>query len=253
MLPFRHRYIGRFLYFFIDNLKKLSHPFNMCYPTTDQKLKQLIYFFPLKYSKLSKVFPISTLYIHIIITILLAIFFSCNRDQTYVERGVEKEKQGNIAEALHSYNQAFKINPDNKVANERIGFLLSESQFSIIPAIYHLENARSQDPISTQIPLKLIDLTLFVSDFPKAKRIQKEISSQIPKEMNELLSLVTVCLEINIPKEKAKTIEILSQYPLPEDTHWIYRSLALCYETGGDSLKAEEIASKFKKQDSKPQ
>ncbi len=253
MLPFRHRYKGYFLYFFIDNLKKLSHPFNMCYPTTDQKLKQLLYFLPLKYSQFSKVFPISTLYIHIIITILLAIFFSCNRDQTYIERGFEKEKQGNIAEALHSYNQAFKINPDNKVANERIGFLLSESQFSIIPAIYHLENARSQDPKSTQIPLKLIDLTLFISDFSKAKRIQKEISNQLPNEMNELLTLVTGCLETNQPKDKAKIIEILSQFPLSEDTHWIYRSLALCYETGGDSLKAEEIASKYKKQESNSQ
>jgi tetratricopeptide (TPR) repeat protein len=225
----------------------------MRYPTTEHKLKQLICFIPLKYPQISKGFPVSTFYIYIIITILLAIFFSCNRDQTYVERGVEKEKQGNIAEALHSYNQAFKINPDNKVANERIGFLLSESQFSIIPAIYHLENARSHDLNSIQIPLKLIDLTLFISDFSKAKRIQKEISNQIPKEMNELLSLVTSCLETNNPKDKAKSIETLSMFQLSEDTHWIYRSLALCYETGGDSLKAEEIASKYKKQDPIPQ
>jgi hypothetical protein len=218
----------------------------MCDPTTEPKLKHLICSIPMKYLIQMTNVLTSINYIYIIITILLAIFFSCNRDQTYVEVGIEKEKQGNTAEALHSYTQAFKINPDNKLANERIGFLLSESQFSVIPAIYHLENARLQDTESTQIPLKLIDLTLFISDFTKSKRIQKEIS--ISKEMNDLILLITDCLETENPKERNKSIDLLSLFKLPEDAHLVYRSLALCYEIGGDSLKAEEIASTYRKQ-----
>ena len=242
----RHILTRKFLYFFLDNSKKLSNLVNMCDPTTESKSKHLIFFISMKYLLQIKYSLSYTKYIYIIITILLAIFFSCNRDQTYVEVGIEKEKQGNTAEALHSYTQAFKINPDNKLANERIGFLLSESQFSVIPAIYHLENARLKDTGSIQIPLKLIDLTLFISDFTKSKRIQKEIS--ISKEMNELILLITDCLETENPKDRTKSIDLLSQFKLPDDAYLVYRSLALCYEIGGDSLKAEEIASAHRKQ-----
>ncbi len=248
MLLIRHILTRKFLYFFLDNSKKLSNLVNMYNPTTDQKLKHLIYSISMKYLLQIKDFFTSVNYIYIIITILFAIFFSCNRDQTYVEVGIEKEKQGSTAEALHSYTQAFKINPDNKLANERIGFLLSESQFSVIPAIYHLENARLKDAENTQIPLKLIDLTLFISDFTKSKRIQKEISILISKEMNDLILLITDCLETENPKDRTKSIDLLSQLKLPEDSHLVYRSLALCYEMGGDSLKAEEIVSTYRKQ-----
>ena len=244
----RHILTRKFLYFFLDKSKKLPNLVNMCDPTTEPKLKHLISLISMKYLIQIKDFLNSINYIYIIITILLAIFFSCNRDQTYVEVGIEKEKQGNTAEALHSYTQAFKINPDNKLANERIGFLLSESQFSVIPAIYHLENARLKDTGNIQIPLKLIDLTLFISDFTKSKRIQKEISISISKEMSDLILLITDCLETENPKDRTKSIDLLSQFKLPDDAYLVYRSLALCYEIGGDSLKAEEIASTNRKQ-----
>ena len=120
---------------------------------------------------------------------------SCNRDQTYVEQGLDKEKKGNYAEALHYYNQAYKINPENKFANERLGFLLSESQFSIIPAIFHLEKAREKDQNNEMVTLKLIDLTLFISDFTKGKRLQKELSTQLEDADNLFITRITECLE----------------------------------------------------------
>jgi tetratricopeptide (TPR) repeat protein len=185
------------------------------------------------------------LYIYLLTITLLCI--SCNRDQTYVEQGLEREKKGNYAEALHYYNQAYKINPENKFANERLGFLLSESQFSIIPAIFHLEKAREKDQNNEMVTLKLIDLTLFISDFTKGKRLQKEISTQIGEEDSLFINRITECLETLNPPDKKKIFILLDTGVFPENSKFVYRSLALCYENNGESLKAEELAAKYRK------
>jgi tetratricopeptide (TPR) repeat protein len=184
------------------------------------------------------------LYIYLLI---ISLFMSCNRDQTYVEQGLDKEKKGNYAEALHYYNQAYKINPENKFANERLGFLLSESQFSIIPAIFHLEKAREKDQNNEMVTLKLIDLTLFISDFTKGKRLQKELSTQLEDADNLFITRITECLETLNVTEKKKTFTLLDTGVFPENTKFVYRSLALCYENNGESLKAEELAAKYRK------
>jgi tetratricopeptide (TPR) repeat protein len=184
------------------------------------------------------------LYIYLLI---ISLFMSCNRDQTYVEQGLDKEKKGNYAEALHYYNQAFKINPENKFANERLGFLLSESQFSIIPAIFHLEKAREKDQNNEMVTLKLIDLTLFISDFTKGKRLQKELSTQLEDADNLFITRITECLETLNVSDKKKTFTLLDTGVFPENTKYVYRSLALCYENNGESLKAEELAAKYRK------
>jgi tetratricopeptide (TPR) repeat protein len=184
------------------------------------------------------------LYIYLLI---ISLFMSCNRDQTYVEQGLDKEKKGNYAEALHYYNQAYKINPENKFANERLGFLLSESQFSIIPAIFHLEKAREKDQNNEMVTLKLIDLTLFISDFTKGKRLQKELSTQLEDADNLFITRITECLETLNVTDKKKTFTLLDTGVFPENTKYVYRSLALCYENNGESLKAEELAAKYRK------
>jgi len=184
---------------------------------------------------------------YIYFLIIISLFISCNRDQTYVEQGLEREKKGNYAEALHYYNQAYKINPENKFANERLGFLLSESQFSIIPAIFHLEKAREKDSNNEIVTLKLIDLTLFISDFTKGKRLQKEISTQLGEDDNLLINRITECLENVNLVDKKKIFTLLDAGVFPENSKYIYRSLALCYENNNESLKAEEIAAKYRK------
>ena len=178
---------------------------------------------------------------------MISLYMSCNRVQTYVEQGLDKEKKGNYAEALHYYNQAYKINPENKFANERLGFLLSESQFSIIPAIFHLEKAREKDQNNEMVTLKLIDLTLFISDFTKGKRLQKELSTQLEDADNLFITRITDCLETLNITDKKKTFTLLDTGVFPENTKYVYRSLALCYENNGESLKAEELAAKYRK------
>jgi tetratricopeptide (TPR) repeat protein len=186
-------------------------------------------------------------YLLFIYLLIISLFMSCNRDQTYVEQGLDKEKKGNYAEALHYYNQAYKINPENKFANERLGFLLSESQFSIIPAIFHLEKAREKDQNNEMVTLKLIDLTLFISDFTKGKRLQKELSTQLEDADNLFITRITDCLETLNITDKKKTFTLLDTGVFPENTKYVYRSLALCYENNGESLKAEELAAKYRK------
>jgi tetratricopeptide (TPR) repeat protein len=210
-----------------------------------KELKKLIGFKMLKiniFSNLSISYYL--LYIYLLI---ISLFMSCNRDQTYVEQGLDKEKKGNYAEALHYYNQAYKINPENKFANERLGFLLSESQFSIIPAIFHLEKAREKDQNNEMVTLKLIDLTLFISDFTKGKRLQKELSTQLEDADNLFITRITECLETLNVTDKKKTFTLLDTGVFPENTKYVYRSLALCYENNGESLKAEELAAKYRK------
>jgi len=179
--------------------------------------------------------------------LVVFLFYSCNRDQAYIEKGLEKESEGKIAEALHLYNQALKVNSTNSIANERMGFLLSESQFSIIPAMFHLEQARNSDSENLKVGLKLIDLTLFVSDFSKSRRIQKEISLYLTNSENDTLSYVTLCLETNDEKERKKSFDYLSSTELSINIKYIYRSLALCYELNGNSLKAEETVTYYRK------
>lgn len=181
------------------------------------------------------------------ILLLILLLYSCNRDQAFIEKGFEKESEGKIAEALHLYNQALKVNSTNTIANERMGFLLSESQFSIIPAMYHLELARNSDSENLKVGLKLVDLTLFVSDFSKSRRIQKEISLYLTNAENDTLSYVTHCLETKDEKERKKSFDVLSNTELSTNAKYIYRSLALCYELNGNSLKAEETVTYYRK------
>ena len=211
-----------------------------------KKPKKLIGFKMLKINIFNN-FSISYYLLYIYLLIIISQLMSCNRDQTYVEQGLEKEKKGNHAEALHYYNQAYKINPENKFANERLGFLLSESQFSIIPAIFHLEKAREKDLNNEIVTLKLIDLTLFISDFTKGKRLQKELSTQLIDSDNLFINRITECLETLNLVEKKKILALLDTGVFPENTKYLYRSLALCYENNGESLKAEELAAKYRK------
>ncbi len=208
--------------------------------------KKLIGFILLKINILKKLF-ITNIYTSCFFVVLFTQLISCNRDQTYVEQGLDSEKKGNFAEAFHYYNQAYKINPDNKFANERLGLLLSESQFSTIPAIFHLEKARENNQNNEIITLKLIDLTLFISDFSKGKRLQKEISTQLGELDNVFLIRITDCLESVNSKDKKKNIDLIESNTFPEITKYLYRSLALCYESNGESLKAEELAAKYRK------
>ncbi|MCB1140670.1 MAG: hypothetical protein H7A24_08055 [Leptospiraceae bacterium] len=180
--------------------------------------------------------------------ILLLIFLlHCNREKAIAQLAFEKEVQGYYTEAIYHYNQALKINPNYSFANARLGFLLSESQLSIIPAIHHLEKARSDSQDDTKISLKLIDLTLFILDFENGRRLQKEIANKISPETSELITKIAECLEASTPKDKHKLMDEIDSMEFPPDTNMIYRSLALCYENGGESVKAEEIVTNYRR------
>lgn len=179
--------------------------------------------------------------------LVLTFILSCNRDQAFIEKGLEKEREGKIAEALHLYTQALKVNSSNPIANERLGFLLSESQFSVIPAMYHLELARNSNSDNLKVGMKLVDLTLFVSDFSKSRRIQKELSIYLSDLENDTLTNLTLCLETKDEKERNKALNFLGTSDLSYNTKYFYRSLALCYESSGNTLKAEEIVTLYRK------
>lgn len=198
-------------------------------------------------SKIIQTQSIHPLFHSINICLLIATLFSCNRDKAYIEKGLEKELEGKTSEALHLYSQAYKVNPYNPITNEKLGFLLSESQFSIIPAIYHLEITLGKEPENLKVALKLIDLTLFIADYSKSKRIQKEIAYLLDDNEITLLSLVTGCLESTNPKDKKGYLDKIEEKMPTSNIKYFYRSLSLCYESNGASVKAEEIATSYRK------
>ena len=238
---FRLSIASKCLYFF-KNFLQIESKLNMkIYNPTQPNIA----FNDSFYNPNEKLNKLSYRFNYIILYLLLAIFFSCNRDKAFVEKGVEKEKIGKKAEALHLYTQAYKINPENSEANERLGFLLSESQFSTIPAIYHLENARNIDTENLKIALKLIDLTLFIGDFNKSKRIQREVLPSVNEAIYSYIVNITTCLEMKEIKDKKKITESLNP-DFPKEIFFLSRSLSLCYETSGNYTAAEMIASKAK-------
>jgi tetratricopeptide (TPR) repeat protein len=183
----------------------------------------------------------------ILLPMLVMTLITCNREKSLSQEAFEKEIQGYNTEAILLYNQALSINPNYSFANSRLGYLLSESQLSIIPAIYHLEKAKIELHDDIKISLKLVDLRLFLSDFDKVRRIQKEISPNISLEASELILTITDCLSATQLNEKKKLIEKIDAMEFPTETSLFYRSLALCYETSGESVKAEEIVENYRK------
>ncbi len=168
----------------------------------------------------------------------------CSREKSISNLAYEKEKAGNLSEALYDYKRALSINPEYGFANKRVGFILSESQLSVIPAIHHLEIAHEQDPLDLDISLKLMDLTLFILDFEKFSKLFKDIKPLLTQETSLELETIYSCLAVkNTSKkmaEKLDTLEISSQASL------YYRSLSLCYEMAERRETAEEIVNRFK-------
>jgi tetratricopeptide (TPR) repeat protein len=168
----------------------------------------------------------------------------CSREKSISNLAYEKEKAGNLSEALYNYKRALSINPEYGFANKRVGLLLSESQLSVIPAIHHLEIARKQEPLDLDISLKLMDLTLFILDFEKFSKIFKDTKPLLTPETSLELETIYSCLSVRKSSkkmaEKLDTLEISSQASL------YYRSLSLCYEMAERRETAEAIVNRFK-------
>lgn len=171
--------------------------------------------------------------------------YSCSREKSISKLAYEKEKAGNLSEAIYDYHRALNINSKYGFANKRLGFIFSESQFSVIPAIYHLEVAREEDPLDLEINLKLIDLTLFVQDFEKYSQYYKQIQAGLkPENILEIETIYGCLAGKNTSKkmaEKLNTLEFSKEIAL------YYRSLALCYDTAGEKEKAEQVVKQYRK------
>jgi tetratricopeptide (TPR) repeat protein len=178
---------------------------------------------------------------------LLFIIINCTREKELSRLGFEKEQKGSIAEAIYDYQRALDSNPNYGFANKRMGFLLSESQFSIIPAISHLENALQSDPEDIEILIKLIDLYSMIGNYTKAKSLLIKKGEKIPAESMLFLESTRKCLESETPKEKEKAIEKLDTLDVPPDAHLYYRSVALCYEKGGRTASAENFVTQYRR------
>ncbi len=176
--------------------------------------------------------------------LLVGVLF-CSKEKKITERGYKKELAGNKMEAMYDYLLALESKPNYWLANKRMGFILSVSQNSIVPAIRHLETAHKENPDDLETLVKFLDLILFIQNFEKYEEIMEKSGSKIPLEIKIFLENAKNCLQ---KKENRKPfIDKIKTLSPPENSYLFYRCVALCYEKAGYSDLAEEFIKQNRK------
>ncbi len=182
----------------------------------------------------------------LLFSVLMPIVFTyCSPEKGISERAYELEKRGLFAEAVYEYSRALDSNPEYGFANRRMGFILSESYKSIVPAIRHLEAAKNTFQNDTELNLKLFDLTLFVEDYPKAEKLKKELQQSLSKESSDYIQQLFECRK-NSDSQKKKLVSFFSGAAEPPEIKLIYRSVYLCMKNLEWKEKAAELSSRFR-------
>lgn len=182
----------------------------------------------------------------ILFSVLMSIFTAhCSPEKAISEKAYELEKKGLFAEAVYEYSRALDSNPEYGFANRRMGFILSESYKSMIPAIRHLEAARNTYQNDTELNLKLFDLTLFAEDYQKAEKLKKELSLSLSRESNDYIQQIFECRR-NGDSQKKKLVSFFSGVPEPAEIKLIYRSAYLCMKKLEWKEKAAELSERFR-------
>jgi len=178
--------------------------------------------------------------------VLFILIIGCSKEKEFTKKGYEKEQKGSYAEAFYDYQRALQENPNYGPANKRMGFLLSESQLSVVPAIVYLEKALKEDPQDLEVVLKLVDLSLVISDISRVNKLLSEYSSNIPQESLLFLETVKACLETE-PESSQKILQKLKTLDVPENVKFYYRSVVICYQKNGLSDLAEDFVKKYRR------
>ncbi|MDX1957151.1 MAG: tetratricopeptide repeat protein [Leptospiraceae bacterium] len=178
----------------------------------------------------------------LLFTVYVSFFISCTREDKLTSIGIELEKQGRLTEALFYYEKALAKNPDYGIANKRKGFILSNSEKSSIPAIFHLEKALKEENSSIPIKIKIIDLLLFDGNYSMIEKYTKDLSQR--KDLLELVMITKNCLEKE--KDRKKAISELESKQEVDEIKYLYRSISLCFSLGGEETKGMSFAEKFK-------
>lgn len=178
--------------------------------------------------------------------VLFILIIGCSKEKEFTKKGYEKEQKGSYAEAFYDYQRALQENPNYGPANKRMGFLLSESQLSVVPAIVYLEKALKEDPQDLEVVLKLVDLSLVISDISRVNKLFSEYSSNIPQESLLFLETVKACLETE-PESSQKILQKLKTLDVPENVKFYYRSVVICYQKNGLSDLAEDFVKKYRR------
>jgi tetratricopeptide (TPR) repeat protein len=176
--------------------------------------------------------------------LFLGFFASCSREKSISEAAFKSERMGRLTEAVYGYKRALDINSEYGFANKRLGFILSESQDSLIPAIFYLEKARKTDMEDKEVGLKLIDLTLFLRDYPKAEKLRKEMIGKTTTGFPEYVTILSSCIRGD--RDRKKIILQMEAISEMEEYKFIYRSISICYELANMHDKAIGIVTKYR-------